>query len=48
MTESSLSAADYFDELHIQTGVPQAQVQTALADHVIVMWQDLDGGSLGN
>lgn len=48
MTEANLSAADYFDELHIHTGVPQVQVQTALADHVIMTWRNLAGGSLGN
>lgn len=48
MTEAGLTAADYFDELHVLPGAAQERVQTALSDHVIALWQDLGGENDGN
>jgi hypothetical protein len=46
--EAGLSAADFYDELHILPGPPQDRFQTVLADRVIAAWQGRGGAGDGN
>ncbi len=48
VAEADLTAADYFDELHVLSGTPQDRVQVALSDRVIAEWNAYDGAPDGN